>query len=46
MTGQWPKEIFVYGTLLPGEANFHQIATMVAGREGATEPAAASSISR
>lgn len=35
MTGQGPKEIFVYGTLLPGEANFHQIATMVAGREAA-----------
>ena len=35
MTGQGLKEIFVYGTLLPGEANFQQIATMVAGREAA-----------
>ncbi len=35
MTDQGPKEIFVYGTLLPGQERFRLIAQMVAGREAA-----------
>ena len=35
MTGQGPKEIFVYGTLLPGQERFRLIAQMVAGRQAA-----------
>ncbi len=33
MTGPGPDAVFVYGTLLPGEANFRWIAPMVAGRQ-------------
>ncbi len=35
MKGQGPEEIFVYGTLLPGQERFRLIAQMVAGRQAA-----------
>ena len=35
MKGPKPRGIFVYGTLLPGEANFRWIASLVAGRQPA-----------
>ena len=31
MTSSAPEELFVYGTLLPGQANFRRIAPMVSG---------------